>query len=283
MTCAFTSSRGGAPLVFALFAAAVCYAPLHAAEQPLWEVGLGIGVLGYDNYRGADTSHVYPVPVPYVVYNGPFLKADQEGVRGFLFDRKWVEVNLSGDFTMPVSNDRTRSGMPQLKSTLEAGIAVDFHLWRSEDSRIKLDLRVPLRQAFTLQMPPQPIGWTLTPGFRLRVKDPCGFAGWNAGIYTGPLFANRHYDGYFYTVPPQNATASRPAFQAAGGYAGTQLDVDLAKRFPHYWVGAFVRYDTLGGAVFEDSPLVQRDHYLAAGLFFAWMIGKSSRMAEVDH
>jgi len=157
MTCALTSSRGAAPLVLALLAAGACYAPLHAAEQPLWEVGLGIGVLGYDNYRGADTSHVYPVPVPYLAYNGPILKADQEGVRGFLFDRKWVEVNLSGDFTMPVSNDRTRSGMPQLKSTLEAGIAVDFHLWRSADSRVKLDLRVPVRQAFTLQMPPQPI------------------------------------------------------------------------------------------------------------------------------
>ena len=126
MTCARTSSRGAAPLVLALLAAAVCYAPLHAAEQPLWEVGLGIGVLGYENYRGADTSHVYPVPVPYVAYNGPILKADQEGVRGFLFDRKWVEVNLSGDFTMPVSNDRTRSGMPQLKPTIEAGVMVGF-------------------------------------------------------------------------------------------------------------------------------------------------------------
>ncbi len=283
MTRAPTSSRGAAPLVLALMAAGACYAPLHAAEQPLWEVGLGIGVLGYDNYRGADTSHVYPVPVPYLAYNGPILKADQEGVRGFLFDRKWVEVNLSGDFTMPVSNDRTRSGMPQLKPTIEAGVMVDFHLWRSDDSRVKLDLRVPVRQAFTLQMPPQPIGWTLTPGFRLRVKDPCGLTGWTAGVYTGPLFANRHYNDYFYTVPPQNATASRPAFQATGGYAGTQLDVDLTKRFPHYWVGAFLRYDSLAGAVFEDSPLVQRDHYWAAGIFAAWMIGKSSRTVEIDH
>jgi len=173
--------------------------------------------------------------------------------------------------------------MPQLKSTVELGIAADFHLWRSEDSRIKLDLRVPVRQAFTLQAPPQAIGWTLTPGFRLKVKDPCGFTGWTAGIYTGPLFGNRHYDAYFYSVAPQNATASRPAFQAAGGYAGTQFDADLSKRFTHYWVGAFVRYDTLADAVFADSPLVQRDHYWAGGLFFAWMIGRSSRMVEVDH
>ncbi len=202
MTGALTfEPRGGAPLVCALVAAAGFCTPLRAAEQPLWEVGLGIGVLGYDNYRGADTSHVYPVPVPYVAYNGPILKADQEGVRGFLFDRRWVEVNLSGDFTMPVSNDRTRSGMPQLKPTVEAGVMVDFHLWRSEDSRIKLDLRVPVRPGLPPCKCRRSRSVDADAGLRLRVKDPCGFAGWNAGIYTGPLFGNRHYDGYFYTDP----------------------------------------------------------------------------------
>jgi len=283
MADAPSPNRGGAPLVYALFAALVCCAPLRAAEQPLWEVGLGIGVLGYNNYRGADTSHVYPVPVPYVVYNGPFLTADQEGVHGTLFSRPWVEVNLSFDATTPVSNGRVRSGMPELKPTVEFGGMVDFHLWRSEDSRIRLDLWVPLRQAFTLQGPPQPIGWTLTPGFKLKIADPWGHEGWHVSIYTDPLFANRHYDNYFYTVETQYASTSRPAFQAAGGYAGTQFVANVMKRFPHYWVGAYVRYDTLTGAVFGDSPLVQRNHYWTAAFGIAWMIGKSSRTVEVEH
>ena len=53
-----------------LFAAWLAPAAGRAAEEPLWEVGLGVGVLGYDDYRGANSSHVYPVPVPYVLYNG---------------------------------------------------------------------------------------------------------------------------------------------------------------------------------------------------------------------
>jgi len=269
-------------LLIALIAAGLWSAPTRAAQEPLWEVGLGIGVLGYDDYRGANSSHVFPVPVPYVLYNGPIWRADLEGVRGRLFNRPWVELNLSFDESLPVSNDRTRSGMPELKPTIELGASLDFHVWRSEDSRIKLDFKVPLREAFTFQSPPLAIGWTLTPGFKLTSADPLGRAGWKAGFYLGPLFADRHYNDYFYSVAPQNATASRPAYEAAGGYAGTQFIADLSKRYPKVWVAGFVRYDTLAGAVFEDSPLVQREHYWSAGIVIAWMIGRSSHMVEVS-
>ena len=172
-------------------------------------------------------------------------------------------------------------GCTELKPTFEAGLQLELHVWRSDDSRIKLDIRIPLRDAFTFQAPPHSIGTTLTPGLKLKAEDPWGYAGWKAGLYVGPLFANRRYDNYFYSVPPQNATASRPVYQAAGGYAGAQFVVDISKRFPHYWFGAFVRYDNLTGAVFEDSPLVRQENYWSAGFAFAWMIGRSSTIVQV--
>jgi len=55
----------------------------------------------------------------------------------------------------------------------------------------------------------------------------------------------------------------------------------LSKRFPSYWVGGFLRYDSLSGAVFGDSPLVKRSNYLAGGIAIAWIIGESSRRVEV--
>jgi outer membrane scaffolding protein for murein synthesis (MipA/OmpV family) len=47
-------------------------------------------------------------------------------------------------------------------------------------------------------------------------------------------------------------------------------------------VGAFVRYDMLQNAAFDDSPLVARDHYLAAGVAVAWIFGESSERVNVD-
>jgi len=275
------AARRRGMLAAALLAAACFSARTEAKEEPLPEYGLGIGAIAFEDYRGSNTTHAYPLPIPYLVYNGKFLKADREGVRGTLFNQEWVELNLSGNLTTPVRNDRERSGMPDLRSTLELGPSLDFHLARSDDAHIKFDLRMPLRTAVTVEASPKFIGWTFTPRFALDVADPFGQAGWNAGVLVGPLFADRRYHDYFYTVAPQYATASRPAYQATGGYAGTQAITSLSKRFPRYWLGAYVRYDTLSGAAFTDSPLVQRNSYWSAGFGISWMIHRSAQMVEV--
>jgi outer membrane scaffolding protein for murein synthesis (MipA/OmpV family) len=262
--------------------AAACWAHwAQAKEEPLYEFGLGLGAIVFEDYRGSDTSHGYPVPFPYISYNGKFLKANRDGIRGTLFDQDRFELNLSFDATTPVRNDRERSGMPDLKSTVELGPSFDLHLMRSDDARVKLDLRMPVRAALTVEASPKIIGWTFTPRLALDIKDPLGQQGWNLGLLTGPLFADRRYHEYFYTVAPQFATAARPTYQADGGYAGTQFISALSKRFPKFWVGAYVRYDTLSGATFEQSPLVQRKSYLAGGIGISWIITKSSQMVEI--
>jgi MipA family protein len=265
-----------APLATVWLAAAA-----EAKEEPLLEFGLGIGAIAFEDYRGSDTTHAYPLPIPYLVYNGKFLKADREGVRGTLFNQDWVQLNLSGNLTTPVRNDRERSGMPDLKSTLELGPALDFHLARSDDARVKFDLRMPLRTAVTVEAEPTFIGWTFTPRLALDVADPLGLAGWKAGVLAGPLFADRRYHDYFYSVARPYATVSRPAYRATAGYSGTQVITALSKRFPRYWVGAYVRYDTLSGAAFADSPLVRRNSYWSAGFGISWMIHRSTQMVEV--
>jgi MipA family protein len=262
--------------------AAAFFTPLsHATDAPLWEFGLGAGAIAFQDYRGSDTTHAYPLPVPYIVYNGKFLKADRDGVRGTLFNQDWFEVNLSFNLTTPVQNDRERSGMPDLRSTVEVGPSFDFHLFRSGNRRVKLDLRMPLRAAATVESSPRIIGWTFTPRLNLDLKDPFGIPGWNLGLLAGPLFADRRYHDYFYSVAPQYATPTRPEFAASGGYAGTQTLAALSKRYPKFWVGAYMRYDTLAGAAFVDSPLVQRKSYWTGGFGFAWMIRKSSQVVQI--
>jgi hypothetical protein len=49
-----------------------------------------------------------------------------------------------------------------------------------------------------------------------------------------------------------------------------------------YWLGAFVRWDSLNGAVFADSPLVKSENYFAAGVGIAWIFRKSSTLVEAE-
>jgi outer membrane scaffolding protein for murein synthesis (MipA/OmpV family) len=251
-------------------------------QQPLWEFGFGAGALVFNDYRGADTTHAYPVPVPYFVYRGKFLQSDRDGVRGKLFHEDRIELNLSVNATTPVRNNSARAGMPDLRSTVEIGPSLNAHLWRSADSRARLDLRLPARAALTVEAHPRAIGWFFEPHLSLDLAQYAAPAGWKLGLLTGPLFAQRRYDDYFYGVAPQYATPTRPAYAAPGGYAGTQALVSLTRRFPDHWIGAYLRHDSLEGAAFAASPLVKRDSYWSGGLAYVWMIGRSQRQVESD-
>ena len=256
---------------------AVCAEP-----RPLWEFGLGVGALVFNDYRGADTVHVYPVPVPYLKYRGRFLRSDQNGVRGMLFDQERIELSLSVNGTTPVRNDSARHGMPDLRPTLEVGPALDVHLWKSADARAKLDVRLPVRAGFTVEASPRMVGFFLAPNLNLDLAQHRGTEGWKLGFLAGPLFADRRYDNYFYSVAPQYTSPGRPAFEAHGGYAGTQLLASLTRRYPGCWLGAYLRHDTLAGASFADSPLVIRRSYWSGGFGVAWIIRRSARLVESE-
>lgn len=256
----------------------------HAEEKPLWEFGLGVGALAFPDYRGSDEARVYPVPVPYFVYRGPILKADRDGLRGRLFNREYVELDLSVGATIPVSSEdnAARRGMPDLKPTLELGPSLEVHLWRSADRDTKLDLVMPLRVPITLESSPRSLQWMFAPRLNIDFENFGGHAGWNFGAGVGPVFAADKFHEYFYSVPAQFATPQRPEYRADGGYSGMHVLAAVSKRFPKYWFGAFLRYDWLGGAEFADSPLMRRDNYLAGGFGFAWMIGESKRRVTTD-
>jgi outer membrane scaffolding protein for murein synthesis (MipA/OmpV family) len=275
---------GLAALAFAACACVAAHAdePAPADLKPLWEFGLGAGVLAFNDYRGSDTSHAYPIPLPYFVYRGRILRSDENGLRGRLFNQDRVELSLSVNATTPVRNDSARHGMPDLRPTLEVGPALDIHLWRSADERLKLNVRVPVREAFTIDTSPRAIGAFAAPNINLDIAQLRGSDGWKLGFLAGPLFAARSYDDYFYTVAPQYASPGRPAFEARGGYAGSQALAALSRRYPSYWIGAYVRYDTLAGASFADSPLVKTRGYWTLGFGVAWMIAKSTRLVESE-
>jgi hypothetical protein len=170
--------------------------------------------------------------------------------------------------------------MPDLAATFEIGPNVNVELWQSSDRRLKLDLRLPLREAITVERSPRAVGLTFSPNLNLDVR---GFAGhWNLGLLAGPLYADRRYHEHFYGVAPQYATATRPAYEAAGGYAGWRAVTALSRRVGNAWLGGFVRYDDLHGAAFAPSPLVRREQAFTAGFGISWIFATSSQRVQID-
>ena len=259
--------------------------PAAARDEPLWEAGFGLAGLEFPDYRGSSHSRGWVLPSPYFVYRGDLIKSDREGMRGSFFRNDRVDVNLSVGASLPVSSDKNpeREGMPDLKPSLEIGPAMDITLWRASDERLKLDLRLPLRAAFTVESSPRFAGTQFFPNLNLDVHEPFGFTGWKLGMLGGPVFNDGQYNERFYEVKPEFAAPGRPAFAApGGGFGGFEFIVALSKRYPSFWVGGFARYDTLKGAVFEASPLVTSKHYVAGGIAITWIFKESTTRVPVN-
>ncbi len=255
-----------------------------AEDKPLWEIGAGAAALSFPAYRGSDQTNNFVMPVPYFTYHGDFLKADRHGVRGQIFDTDRLDLTVSAALSPPASSKdiNARSGMPDLDPTFEIGPQLDVTLWRSDSRARFVKLLMPLRAAFTVDSSPKDIGWVFHPKLNMDITDLPGLNGWNLGLLAGPLFGDKRQHAYFYSVAPQYATAARPAYEARAGYAGMQYLASVSKRFPSFWVGAFLRYDNLSGSTFEDSPLVRDKNYVAGGIAISWILGESSTRVKVD-
>ncbi len=251
-------------------------------SEPLWELGLGVAAVRFPDYRGSDQTSNYALPLPFVAYRGRFLRADRDGARAILFADRRVVIDMSLSASVPTKSNHSdaRQGMPDLPGTFEIGPNLNVELWQSGDRRLRLDLRLPLREAITLQASPKTIGVTFSPNLALDVR---GFAGrWNLGMLAGPLFADRRYHEHFYGVAPEFVTASRPAYDAPGGYAGWRATTAVSRRLGNAWLGGFIRYDDLHGAAFAPSPLVRRERSFTAGFGVSWIFAVSGQRVVVD-
>ena len=255
-----------------------------AGEKPLWEIGAGVSALTLPAYRGSDQTNNFILPIPFFTYHGDFFKADRHGIRGSFFDTDRVDLTVSLALSPPMgSNDiPIRTGMPDLKATFEVGPQVDLTLWRSENRARFLKLLMPLRAALTVEGSPQGVGWVFSPTLNVDITDLPGMPGWNLGLLAGPLFGSQRQNAYYYSVAPQYATPARPTYEAPSGYAGMHYTMGMSKRFPNFWLGAFLRYGNLSGARFEDSPLVVQKDSLGAGVALSWIFGESSTRVMVD-
>lgn len=247
--------------------------------KPLWELGLGASVVRLPDYRGSNQSRTYLLPLPYIVYRGTWLKSDRDGTRAMLFDSPRVKLDVSFGAAAPARGDNAaREGMPDLPGNLEVGPSLNITLDQEVRKRWTLDLRLPLRGVVTLESSPRDAGATFSPNLNFDLKDPAH--GWNIGLLTGPLFANRRYHEQYYQVDPAHARPDRPAYQTRGGYAGWQTIASTSKRFGHVWFGAFARLENLNGAVYQDSPLVKRNSALTVGFGVSWVLATSETMVE---
>lgn len=247
--------------------------------QPLWEVGLFGGVARLPHYRGSDEYTLYVLPLPYLIYRGEIFKADRDGLKGIFWKSDRLETGLSLSGSPPVPDDNeARQGMPELGAIMEFGPMLKYFITDRKNPN-PLFMTAAARAAISVDtgdfgMDYQGLSGGLKAVYRNRtwLQDHGIAVGASAGID----FADQDYNRYFYAVEPVYATASRPAYDTDGGYAGFSFSVNASKKITDRWaIGAYYRWDNISGAVYNDSPLVKTEDNHIIGFALIWNIHRS--------
>ena len=252
-----------------------------AQELPLWEAGPGLAYLSIPEYRGAGKQREYIFPVPYFVYRGKFLKVDRQGVKGVFYKTPRFELTLSLSASPPVNSqsESIRESMPDLDPIFEIGPMVRWFFIRSD--KTGLSLRIPVRTVQTLSFQNMNhVGVVATPALVLDTNG-YPFHKWDTSLSLGLVWSDSDYNRYYYEVENRYSTLVRPEYGVGSGFGGTWIRGTLSRRFGKTWMGCFALYEDLSGAVFSDSPLVEKIHSLMFGVGFSWILSRSKTSVTI--
>ena len=228
------------------------------AQKPLLELGVGVAAVRYPAYIGAKKEKYFGVAFPYINYRGEWLEIDNGGVKKELFDIDGLglELSASGSFPVDSASSKLREGMADLDLMFEIGGMGSYALWDKDDYHLlfRLPLRAVISTNFHSRLDYR--GVVANPEVKFSQKNREG----ELFVNTGAVFASSEYHDYLYGVENIYKTEQREVYQGRGGYGGWRSKMGFSQRKKAWVYDAYVVHYFLRGAVFEDSPLLEREN-----------------------
>jgi outer membrane scaffolding protein for murein synthesis (MipA/OmpV family) len=243
-------------------------------QRPLWELGaVGLGV-SQQAYPGSSARVNRAIALPYLIYRGPLLRAEPDGigVRPVRTPTFEFDVSAAAAFGSRASDDPVRAGMPNIGTLVEAGPRLRWNLGEAAGGRVRADFA--LRGVFDLSDSLAYRGAVFQPGLQWRRSFGDG---WSTSVNGSLLFANDRLASTFYEVAPAYATPARPAYDARSGLMATRLTLLVSKDINRdFNVFGFARIDSVAGAANRSSPLVRQTtgHSVGIGVSWTWLRSK---------
>jgi len=248
------------------------------AKETFWEIGAGITALNTALYPGSNENKNFVIPFPYFRFQSEHFEID-ESVRGYLFESPDLRLNISGGLGVPVnSEDSTaRDGMPDLDTVLQVGPSVEIIFSGGRRKPHEFRLELPVRGAIATDFKSADYaGWIIEPRLTYETLRPFK-SGWAYQVRAGFHYASEDYHAFYYDVPAEFATPQRAEYHAEAGYTGAFTDFTGNWRQNDFIYFAFIRYQNLSGAAYEDSPLVEDTNYVAVGIGMLWIFADSRK------
>ena len=251
--------------------------PDGAPTKPLWELCVGAGGTYSPDYPAADKNSLHGLALPYVIYRGDLLRLGSDSIaKGVFVDNDYAELNVSlaASFNANSNDNNARRGMTDLDYLGEIGPQLKIKLGELYGG--KTELQMPVRAVFSTDFSRvDHRGYLFNPRFYYERQNIFN-SSIDVNSSIGSSFATKKLQEYFYRVEPRFATATRPAYEANGGYLGSRITLGLSYGITdrvRAYVGGQVGY--YGGAANEDSPLFRQKVNYSVHVGFTWTIFQS--------
>lgn len=252
--------------------------------RPVWEVGVFAAAFNSPEYPAAGQNQSNVIPSPYFIYRGETLRIGEGSIaRAVAIDKSWYELDLSlaGSFNANSEDNEARAGMPDLDFIFEFGPQLKLRLAKFEfeqHGKGELFLNLQARAAFSTDFSGlDKRGYVFQPVFSYRQR------GWLSektalSISLSPTWATEKLHDYFYQVDSDFITDQRSAYDAKGGYLGTDLSVGLSfNATKDIRIFTFARASVHSGAENQESPLFKEKSTYAYGIGMVWRLWESEQ------
>jgi outer membrane protein len=256
-------------------------APAQAQDQglPLWELGVGAGVVSTPAYPASTERAHLALALPFFFYRGEVLRADRTSVGARLAHSSDYEFDVGFSASLPSSSSdiAVRSGMSDLGTLIEFGPRLKVALARPTPGSV-VRLELPVRTVLEFNDGVHGQGVSFEPEVSVETTD--FVPGWRVTASGSLVLGNRQLNNYFYGVSPAFATATRPAYDAQAGLLATRLGLIMSReQTPHLRVFGFLRYESYADSANRASPLFLRSNGTSAGVGLTWTLAYSERRA----
>jgi len=255
---------------------------LATEDLPLWDYGIGLGFVRFEDYPASYEERDFFLPFPAFQYRGEMLRADdREGARAYLYKTSQGSLELGGGLIPGLDSDdnEARRGMDDLLWNIYMGPQfVVRPLW-------EIEFKVGIFQSLLSNLQTTKIGGWLseaqalwhvdrylekTEAF-LRAERVQGRFGLNVKA------ADQKFLAPYYEVGVIDSTAARPTYEAQGGilsWSFSYFQSVEVRKWKFYGGFAETHYDISSN---KQSPLHQRERNLGVFAGLTYTLGESEK------
>jgi MipA family protein len=265
-------------LVAAGISSAMAQTAAEAGEaKPLWEFGAGALAASSPAYPGSDARTGKFIALPFVIYRGEVLRAEQNnvGLRAVKTPRYELDLGFAASIGSSANDVPARAGMRDIGTLVEFGPRLKVNLGDVSQGRSGVWVELPVRGVFDVSNGFANRGVSFEPQLSFDVPLP---GGWRGGASVSAIIGSQKLNDTFYSVSAAEATANRPAYTAQSGLLALRSTFAASKKLtPDLRMLGFVRLDSVAGGANSASSLIKKNTGASVGLGLAYTFGRSQR------